>query len=87
MLLLCHLRVHLVATETPMANQPQLSIRPDDRLLTVKEYCERFKRSRASYYRDRAAGRVCVIMTGGSPRIVERTTLERLAGAADDEAA
>jgi hypothetical protein len=55
------------------------AIHPDDRLLTVNEYCARFKRSRASYYRDLAADRVYVIMIGRSPRIVERLTLERLA--------
>lgn len=63
------------------------AIHPDDRLFTINEYCARFKRSRASYYRDVAAGRVCVIMIGRSPRIVERLTLERLANLGAGEAA
>lgn len=59
-------------------------LHPDDRLLTIAEYCERFKRSRATYYRDKAAGRVRVVRLGGSPRIVERELLERLAREVDD---
>lgn len=54
-------------------------VRPEDRLLTIREYCERFKRSRASFYRDKAAGIVQVVMLGGSPRIVERQVIESLA--------
>jgi len=65
----------------------EASIHPDDRLLTINEYCTKFKRSRASFYRDQAADRICVIMIGRSPRIVERLTLERLASVGTTDAA
>ena len=64
-----------------------LSIHPDDRLLTISEYCSKFKRSRASFYRDLAADRICVIVIGRSPRIIERLTLERLASIGTTDAA
>jgi hypothetical protein len=70
-----------------MTDRPQHAIRSDDRFLTIAEYCERFRRSRASFYRDRAAGLVHVVMLGRSPRIVERLTLERLIRVDDSEAA
>ena len=56
-------------------------IRPDDELLPIDVYCEKYDRSRASYYRDKAAGRFHVVMIGGSPRIVDRSVRERLKAA------
>ena len=62
----------------------KMVLRSDDRFLTIAEYCERFKRSRASFYRDKEAGRIRVVKLGGSPRIVEREVLELLARGASD---
>ncbi len=56
-------------------------IRPDDELLTIDAYCEKYDRSRPSYYRDKEAGRIHVVMLGGSPRIVDRSVREGMEAA------
>ena len=57
-------------------------IRPDDELLTIDEYCDKYHRSRPTYYRDKTAGRIHVVKIGESPRIVDRSVRERLVKAA-----
>lgn len=59
------------------ANMVAFQIRDDDVFLTIGAYCEKYDRSRPSYYRDKQAGRIHVVMLGGSPRIVDRSVRER----------
>ena len=61
-----------------MVGMARFEIRDDDELLPIDEYCDKYRRSRASYYRDKAAGRIHVVMIGSSPRIVDRSVRERL---------
>lgn len=56
-------------------------IRADDVLLTIEEYCDKYHRSRPTYYRDKAAGRIHVVKIGESPRIVDRSVRERVTAA------
>ncbi len=64
-----------------MVDMADFEVRTDDELLTIYEYCAKYRRSRPSYYRDRAAGRIHVVMIGSSPRIVDRSVRERLEAA------
>ena len=59
------------------ANMVAFQIRDDDVFLTIGAYCKKYDRSRPSYYRDKQAGRIHVVMIGGSPRIVDRSVRER----------
>ena len=61
-----------------MGDMARFEIRDDDELLTINEYCAKYRRSRPTYYRDRAAGRIHVVKIGESPRIVDRSVRERL---------
>ena len=60
-----------------MTDVASFEIRPDDVLLTINHYCEKYNRSRPSYYRDKAAGRFHVVKIGNSDRIVDRSVRER----------
>ncbi len=61
-----------------MVDMARFEVRADDELLTIDEYCDKYRRSRPTYYRDKAAGRIHVVMIGSSPRIVDRSVRERL---------
>jgi len=67
--------------DAEMTDMISFEILPDDKLLTIDEYCGKYRRSRPSYYRDKAAGRFHVVMIGDSPRIVDRSVRERMKAA------
>ncbi len=64
-----------------MTDMTIFEILPDDEFLTIDEYCDKYHRSRPTYYRDKAAGRIHVVMIGSSPLIVDRSVRERLKAA------
>lgn len=66
-----------LTTVEEMANMLAFQIREDDVFLTIDGYCEKYDRSRASYYRDKQAGLIHVVRIGGSPRILDRSVRER----------
>ena len=70
-----------LVTVEEMANTVAFRIRDDDVFLTIDAYCEKYDRSRPSYYRDKEAGRIHVVMLGGSPRIVDRSVREGMEAA------
>ncbi len=64
-----------------MTDMTCFEILPDDEFLTIDEYCDKYHRSRPTYYRDKAAGRIHVVMLGNSPRIVDRSVREGMKAA------
>ena len=83
-LIVCIISQHLTAGRdgpnwkgAEMTDMTSFEILPDDKLLSINAYCEKYHRSRPSYYRDKAAGRFHVVMIGSSPRIVDRSVRER----------
>ncbi len=67
--------------DAEMVDMARFEVRADDELLTIDEYCDKYHRSRPTYYRDKAAGRIHVVIIGSSPRIVDRSVRERLEAA------